>query len=78
MIGTFYNPFQDRQDTRPESHCARCFGELYQEDLCYLIGSQVYCNNCCPEDDAESSAPITGLELARYFDQMYGGSDDIE
>ena len=70
-IGTFYNPFSDRQDREPVSHCSQCGAELYMEDICYLNNSSVLCERCV--SDTEQYTEMRGLELDAYFNHIYGG-----
>lgn len=70
-IGTFYNPFSDPQDRDPVSHCALCGAELYSEDICYLVGDLVLCEQCITS--ADQYPELRGFALDRYFRELYGG-----
>ncbi|PWL91423.1 MAG: hypothetical protein DBY10_03350 [Clostridiales bacterium] len=37
---------RDAQQVPPVCHCALCGGELYRDDLLYLIDEQVLCPDC--------------------------------
>lgn len=73
-----FNPYRDPQHTPPISHCAHCRVEIYGEDKCYLVNSEVICADCLEDFEKETRSSMTGHDLDTYLHQLYGGLNDVD
>lgn len=37
---------RDIQDAAPACYCSQCRGEIYDNDVCYVIDDIIYCEDC--------------------------------
>jgi len=37
---------RDMQEVAPAGYCCRCRGEIYDNDVCFVIDDLVYCEDC--------------------------------
>lgn len=75
---TYYNPYRDRQQDPPISHCSHCRDEIYGEDECYIVGGEIVCSNCLEDFEKGTRASMTGNELDNYLHKLYGGLNDVD
>lgn len=73
----YYYPV-DKQQVAPVSHCRHCGGEIYGEDTCYLIRSEIICEDCLGNFEKETRCSMSGYELGAYLNHLYGGLDEID